>query len=150
MQSLNPRAMKLERIFALAVPVLLLSACVQTNASLMDTSVRMARTCPAAVKLFSSPSKVPSEYTEIALLNASGSSMYTNESNMTGSMRKKAAELGANGIIMGNIDEPSAGAKVAAAVFGTHTERKGKAVAIHIAADSARVQQACSAPGADA
>ncbi len=126
-------------------PILcLLSACVQTNASLMDTSVRMARTCPAAVKLFSSPSKVMAEYHEIALLNATGSSMYTNESNMAGSMRKKAAEVGGNGIIMGNIDEASAGAKVAAAVFGTGTERKGKAVAIYIPSDSARVQQACA------
>ncbi len=74
--------------------------------------------------------------------------MYTNESNMAGSMRKKAAEVGANGIIMGNIDEPSAGAKVAAAVFGTSTERKGKAVAIYIPADSARVQQACASASA--
>jgi hypothetical protein len=129
---------------AIIVASTVLTACVQTNASLMDTSVRMARTCPAAVKLFSSPSKVTSDYQEIALLNASGSSMYTNESNMTGSMRKKAAEVGANGIIMGNIDEPSAGAKVAAAVFGAHTERKGKAVAIYIPADSARAQQVCS------
>jgi hypothetical protein len=32
---------------------------------------------------------------------------------MMTSMRNKAAELGATGIIMGNIDEPSAGAKVA-------------------------------------
>ncbi len=67
---------------------------------------------------------------------------------MIASMRKKAAETGANGIILGNIDEASAAAKVAAAVLGTETERKGKAVAIHVPADSARVQQACASTSA--
>jgi hypothetical protein len=129
---------------ALVFTAVTMTACVQTNASVMDTSVRLARTCPDAVKLFSSPSKVTSEYQEIALLNSSGSSMYTNENGMATSMRKKAADLGANGIIMGDINEPSAGAKVAAAVFGTYTERKGKSMAIYIPADSVRVRTACT------
>lgn len=60
------------------------------------------------------------------------------------SMRKKAAEVGANGIIMGNIDEPGAGAKVAAAIFGTGAERKGKSVAIFVASDTARVRAFCA------
>ena len=41
---------------------------------------------------------------------------------------------------MGNIDEPGADAKVAAAVFGTGAKRKGKSVAIFVASDSARVR----------
>lgn len=36
------------------------------------------------------------------------------------------------------ISEPSAGAKVAAAVLGTATERKGKAIAIYVHPDTAK------------
>lgn len=120
-------------------------ACVSTNAALMDTSIQLARTCPEAVKIFSTPATVPGSYTEIALLNSTGSTGFTNEQQMIASMRTKAAEVGANGLIMGNIDEPGAGAKVAAAVFGTGTERKGKSVAIFITADTARSNAACAA-----
>lgn len=63
---------------------------------------------------------------------------------MMKSMRKKAADVGANGIIMGDINEPGAGAKVVGAFLGTGTERKGKSVAIFVPGDSTRVQKACS------
>ena len=122
------------------------AACVQTNAAVMDQSLKLARTCPMAVKLYSSPATVGAEYQEIALLNSSGVSDFTNESQMMTSMRQAAAKLGATGVIMGNIDEPSAGAKVAAAVFKTMTERKGKSVAIYVPGDSARVAGICGRP----
>ncbi len=60
---------------------------------------------------------------------------------MITSMRKKAAEVGANGIIMGSIDERGAGAKIASALLGTGTERKGKSVAIFAPSDTGRVLQ---------
>ena len=63
---------------------------------------------------------------------------------MLKSMRKKAAAVGANGIIMDGINEPSAGAKIAGAVFGTGAERKGKSVAIFVASDTARVRSFCA------
>ena len=138
--------MKILQFLAVAVLGSMSIACTRTNAALMDNSVHLSRTCPDGVKIFSSPSKVGSHYQEIALLNSSGSSGFTTESGMMKSMRKKAADVGANGIIMGNIDEPSAGAKVAAAIFGVagSTERKGKSVAIYIPADSSRVQSVCT------
>lgn len=61
------------------------------------------------------------------------------------SQRKKAAEVGANGIILGGIDEPGAMAKVMGGFLGTGTSRKGKALAIYIPADSARIEALCSA-----
>lgn len=118
--------------------------CTRTNAALMDSSIHLAKTCPDGVKLYTSPDKVGSEYTEVALLNSTGSSDWTSESGMMKSMRKKAADVGANGIIMGNINEPSAGAKVAGAFLGIGTERKGKSVAIFVPADSARIREVCS------
>ena len=40
--------------------------------------------------------------------------------------------MGANAIILDAISEPSAGAKIAGAVFGVGAERKGKAIAIFV------------------
>jgi hypothetical protein len=62
---------------------------------------------------------------------------------MMESMRKKAAELGANGVIMDNIKEASEGAKVAAQVLGGITQRRGKSVAIFVPSDTARVSAIC-------
>jgi hypothetical protein len=135
--------MRLNVITALALGAVVVG-CTQTNAALMDNSVHLARTCPDGVKLYSSPSQVGVAYQEVALLNSTGDTDFTTESGMITSMRKKAAEVGANGIIMGNINEPGTGAKVAAAVFGTTTERKGKAVAIFVPSDEARVRAVCS------
>lgn len=118
--------------------------CTRTNAALMDNSVKLAPTCPDAVKMYTSPSKVGAEYQEVALLNSTGSTGFTSEAGMMKSMRKKAADVGANGIIMGNIDEPGAGTKVAAAIFGTSAERKGKSVAIFVPSDTARVRSVCA------
>jgi hypothetical protein len=131
------------RVMAQLLALVLLTACVQTNASLMDTSIHLQRTCPTAVRIYSTPARVGVEYQEVALLNSTGVSEFTNESGMMTSMRNKAAEVGATGIIMGNIDEPSAGAKVAAQVFGVSTERKGKSVAIYVPADEDRVRAVC-------
>lgn len=128
----------------LAVALISTSACVRTNAALMDNSVKLSRTCPEAVKLYSSPAKVGADYTEVALLNSTGANGWTSEEGMMKSMRNKAAEVGANGVIMDRIDEPGAGAKVAAAVFGVGTERKGKSVAIFVPSDTARVQKVCA------
>lgn len=48
------------------------------------------------------------------------------------SMKKKAGEMGANGVILDALTEPGSGAKVAAAIFGVSAQRKGKALAIWV------------------
>jgi hypothetical protein len=91
------------------------------------------------VAVYRTAAQVPGRYEEVALLNAKGEASWTNEEKMFNSMRKKAGEMGANGIILDAINEPGAGAKVAGAVLGTGVERKGKAIAIYVfPADSVR------------
>ncbi len=130
----------------LAVPVLLAAivACVSTNATVLDPTLKLARSCPDGVRLFTTPARVPSTYREVALLNSKGESNWSNEEQMMESMRRKAAELGANGIILENIDEPSALTKVIGHVAKTGTQRKGKAVAIYIPSDSVSTATVCS------
>lgn len=89
-------------------------------------------TNPDEIVIYRTANKVPGKYKEIALLHSKGDSLYTDEADMFKSMRKKAAEVGANAIILDAISEPSAGAKVAGAFLGTGSDRKGSAVAIFV------------------
>jgi len=109
-----------------------LTACVTTNATRLGTGAALAPVPVESVAIYRTASQVPGKYQEVALLNSKGESSWTDEAAMFRSMRKKAAELGANGIILDAVSEPSAGAKVASAIFGTGAERKGRAIAILI------------------
>ena len=120
---------------------LLLAACVQTNATLLNPSpVLRPKVPPDQVRIYRTADQVQGKYEEIALLNATGESNWTNESGMLESMRRKAGDLGANGIILDAINEASAGAKVAGAIFGTGTQRKGRSIAILVFTDTTRKQ----------
>ncbi len=145
------------RHLIVAAPAIAICAChyVSTNASLIDPTLRLTKTCPAAVKLYTVPDRVQQPYREVALLNSVGQTSYSSESDMIKSMREKAAKVGANGIILSGIDEPSAMAKlagqvaqIAADAAGQITqisaERKGRALAIYVPADSIRTVDACA------
>jgi len=119
-------------------------ACVHTNAAVVDITQKFAPLCPDGVKVFSDTSKVGRPYQEVALLNSKGESGSTSEGGMIKSQRKKASELGANGIVLGGFQEPKAGTKIIGALLGTGAERKGSALAIYVPGDSARVRSACN------
>jgi hypothetical protein len=124
--------------------LVLTAACVRTNAALIDPTVHLARTCPEAIRLYTGPEQVQQSYQQVALLNSSGESTWSNESQMIKSMREKAAEVGANGIILGGIDEPSALTKVIGDVAKTGTVRKGKSLAIYVPGDAAKTREVCA------
>ena len=150
--------MNLRSLFP-AASTLAICAChyVSTSATLIDPSLRLATTCPAAVKLYTVPDRVQQPYREVALLSSVGQTTYSSESDMIKSMREKAATVGANGIILDNIDEPSAMEKIAGQVaqIGADAagqpaqisaERNGKAMAIYVPADSSHTVSACAKP----
>jgi hypothetical protein len=91
---------------------------------------------PEQVRIYRIANQVGSRYEEVALLSATGESNWTNERRMLESMRKKAGEIGANGVILDAVTEASAGAKVVGAIFGVGSQRKGRAVAIFVYPDS--------------
>ncbi|MFL5621392.1 MAG: hypothetical protein ACJ8AB_01990, partial [Gemmatimonadaceae bacterium] len=122
----------------------LISGCVRTNAALIDPTVHLARTCPSAIKLYTTPDRVPKPYREVAILNAKGESNWSDEEDMIESMRDKASEVGANGIILNSIDEPSALTKVIGEVAKTGSQRKGKALAIYVPSDSTSTATVCA------
>jgi hypothetical protein len=123
----------------LTFAALSLAACVHTNATRLGTAPARQSVSASDVAIYRTADKVPGKYEEVALLNSTGESMWTNEEKMFNSMRKKAGELGANAVILDAISEPSAGAKVASAVFGVGgAQRKGKAIAIFVLPDSTK------------
>lgn len=118
---------------ALLLVALFLSACVTTRAIRLGTSIARPSIPWGEVAVYRSADQVPGKYEEVALLSATGDTAWTSEETMWNSMRKKAAEFGANAIILDATSEPSAGAKVAAAfLLGKGAERKGNAVAIYV------------------
>ena len=112
--------------------LLLVGACVRTNTAMLGNAPTRMAVAPEQVAVYRTAAQVPGKYEEVALLNSTGASGWTSEAGMLKSMRTKAGALGANGVILDAISEPSAGAKVAAAVVGIGAERKGKAIAIYI------------------
>ena len=125
------------RVAFLVASILATSGCVQTNATILNPApVNHPKTAADQIRIYRTADQVKGRYDEIALLNSTGESDMTNEAKMMESMRKKASEVGANAIILDSISEASAGAKVAAAVFGTGTQRKGRSIAIYVYPDS--------------
>lgn len=132
----------MRRVMLMAVPFVL-AACVQTNAAVLDVTVVRAPICPDGVKIFPDTASIGGAYERVAILTSTGSSDYTSANGMLNSQRQRAAALGANGVLVGQIHEASSGAKVAGAIFGVSTQRTGEALAINVPGDSTRVARAC-------
>lgn len=116
-----------------ALIALSISGCVSTNTVRLGNSSVHEKILYSAVAIYRTPEQVPGKYEEIALLNSTGDSAWSDEATMYKSMQRKAAGMGANGIILDSMSEPSAGAKVAAALlWGTGAARKGRAIAIYV------------------
>jgi hypothetical protein len=117
-------------------------SCVRTNTTVLDPAKIREAIDPNDVVIYTTASKIPGDYEEIALLNSKADSASTSEAQMFKSMRKKAAKVGANAIILDAVSEPTVGAKIAAAVlFGTGAERKGKALAVYVIPGSIKKRQ---------
>jgi hypothetical protein len=128
------RSYLMRGMIALLVLGLILAACVSTKSTFLNPGhEQYAPLPPDSVRIFTADSELDSlQYVRVAMIEATGSGEWTSQTGMYSAMRKKAAELGCNGVILPQINEPGAGAKVAGAIFGTGTQRKGNAVAIRV------------------
>ena len=70
------------------------------------------------------------EHTRVAILAAAGDYSLTSTGKMFDKLREQAGKLGANGVIVGEVKEPSGGARVANALIGTGANRRSQAIAI--------------------
>ena len=116
------------------LPVFLLflfvMGCVTAEVLRLGAPTQYAPVLASEVQIFMTAEDVPGEFEKIALIKLKGDSDFTNETRMIEKAKAEAAKLGANGIILGETVEPSAGAKVAGTVLGVSTSRRGEVIAI--------------------
>ena len=111
-----------------------LQACVSTKATAINPANKRLPTSPDKVVLYTSADRVPGKYEELAFLNTRADSIWRSEAAVLNSIREKAAEVGANGVILDASSEPSAAAKIVSFYFFGFdvAGRKNKAVAIYV------------------
>jgi len=115
----------------IVVTGVMLSGCVTTNAVMLDHRARFAPVAPEDVVVFLSEADVPYEYEAIALVHAKGDHEWTDEGDMIEAMRERAAELGADAIILSWLEEPSGFERAMEGTLrGADADRRGRVVAI--------------------
>lgn len=108
-----------------------LAACVSVNKSILAPNPTGRTFEMESVYVYLEGDSVP-EHTRLAILNARGDTDVTDESDMIDKLREEAGKLGANAIILGEIDEPGTGTRIAAAILDFQTERESQALAIYV------------------
>ena len=99
--------------------VVALAGCISTNAVRLGTPTQYPPVRPEEVQVFLEEEDVKGEFDKIAIVNAEGNYSYANDERMIEAMKKKAAKLGANAIIIGEFKDPSTVEKIADADPGT-------------------------------
>ncbi|HEV7571714.1 MAG TPA: hypothetical protein VGQ21_09465 [Thermoanaerobaculia bacterium] len=123
---------------AIALICFLLVACVSTATTVLNPAVKRPPITPDKVVIYMSSDKVPGKYDEIAILTSQGDYSVAGDDKFYESFRKEAAKIGANGVIVSAISDPSTGQKVGSAILGaflipsTMANRKTQATAIYV------------------
>lgn len=121
---------------------ILLAACVSTQVTpLAGLDPKRAPTCTQAVKVFASLQGVDTPYVELAYLHSSATDPVADE-KLIESMKEKAAELGANGILFRGITEAAGGVGLVSGAF--EKKPSGEATAIWMPKDSAATMKMCA------
>lgn len=116
----------------------LLFGCVSTGTTLLNPSSRRPPVTPEKVVIYTSAQRVPGKYEEVAVLTSQGDYTVAGDDKFYQSFRKEAAKIGANGVIISPIEDPTTGQKVGSAILGafliptTMGNRKTQATAIYV------------------
>ncbi len=117
------------------LPVLLalsLSACVNTRAIQLGTPGKYSPVDQRQVQVFLREDDVKVPFEKVALIESKGQYDMVEYDEMVTAMKKKAAKLGANAIVLGDFRDPSVIAVVAQKVLGVSAERKASVLAIRL------------------
>ena len=140
------KARDIARVASAASLVCTLTACgARAQIVARNPALTLAPTCANAVPVYPSSDKVPYDYYEVAMITARANSVYNGNGDILKSVRNRAAQVGANGVVIDSLGTTHATVKVLGAALGGHdAERKASAVAIWMPSDTARVREACS------
>jgi len=129
-----------------AIGFLLGSIACGVKSTTTDMNPRVSRnpTCENGVALFDGRADVNSNYQELAWIEVEGNSVWTTDNQMRDKMKKRAAEVGANGLIANPVQQNKVGVNVIGEAVGARTATaRASGLAIWIPADAARSRLAC-------
>lgn len=116
----------------------LVLSCVSTGTTMLNPGAKRQPVTPDKVVIYTAADKVPGKYEEIAILSSQGAYTVAHDEVFYESFRKEAAKIGANGVILAPIEDPTTGQKVGSAILGallipnTMANRKTQATAIYV------------------
>ncbi len=118
------------RFAAIGVLGVVSTGCVHVSKSvLMD---RSAFPVPVEqVNVFLPGDEVPDTCERVAILHASGSQDFSNESDMLNRLREETGDLGGNAVQIRSMEDADTGERVVSALFGTGSDRDSEAIALH-------------------
>ncbi|HMG12254.1 MAG TPA: hypothetical protein VK571_03690 [Gemmatimonadaceae bacterium] len=130
---------------ALAILYALTACGARANIVARNSALVLAPTCTEAVAAYGNRDQVPYDYYEVALITGEGNSVYTGNGDVLKSVRKQAASVGANAVVVDSLRATHATVKIlGAALGGNDADRKARALAIWMPSDTARVREVCS------
>ncbi len=80
--------------------ILSLSACVSTNATMLGGAKPDEPIDPQTVVIYRTAAQAPVGYREVALIHATADSGFSDERRLYDAMRREAARIGANGVLL--------------------------------------------------
>jgi hypothetical protein len=132
-------------IATVVIGITLVTACAtRTRVIATNAALALSPTCGDAVRVFPDRDHVPYDYYEVALITSAGNPAYSGNGDVLKAIRNKAADLGANGVVVSSLEATHATVKIIGAAVGANDAgRKANAVAIWMPSDTARVREAC-------
>jgi hypothetical protein len=106
-------------------------SCVTTSVTKLNESKNYTPISPDSVVVYLTPKDILCDFDKVALIKTKSGYALKDKKSIK-KARKKAAKLGANGILVNGIKDPSTGEKVANAFLFTGASKKGKMLAIYV------------------
>jgi len=137
--------LRMNAVKAMPLALILLGACgVRKNTTDLTPSFDRKPTCPEGINVYNSRSEVPSDYYEVAFIEAEGNSVYTTDNKLQEQIKVGAAKEGASAVIANPVEQSKSAVKVLGEAVGAKSAtQKASALAIYLPADRARLRQAC-------
>lgn len=132
-------------ILASAALLIASAACgVKTQTTDVSPSISRSPTCENAIEVYENRASVPSSYYELAWIDAEGNSVWTTDNQMRTTMKKRAAEVGANGLIANDVQQNKQSVSVLGEAVGAHSATaRASGLAIWMPAGADRTRLAC-------
>lgn len=116
---------------SLLVALVLLAGCVSTNVTPLDGG-SYPPVDPASVRIYVDEADIEGAYTKLALIYAKGDYTFVSERKLLKKAQARAAELGANGLLVRGIDVPLTGSHISNGVVDTSADLRGELIAIYV------------------